>query len=395
MGSGGLTPQQLNRASEASAFDKGPGHPFSEYMTKVTREATVAWPIGSHGPPRGAMLMVFNEIQKRVPCVITLSGTRKKSGIQFSFEYDLQHMQKALQIINFYVLGVVKGDKVTIEIEADAFIDKEIIDSMADIIKACFEDEKVDFTDTKAREENRFATTIARESYAYNVAELFPTPISEDIRLEEEYRDIIDRKNAQDKDRLDIERERAVAEDLRDDIIGLPIDPGTRDQKFIIAMGTGWIPGYDDRRVDRYEDINELMILTRRLCEKSGSIFIDASDDNLESEIAARKAVKGFENAKVIVLAKEDTIREKLKGLHGDPNACLVGVDNSGISITDYIQVVEMVGLALNSALHPDVSPKSDFVGAVKRGGFWVLIPRPLRHDTTGLIEAYKAQQYA
>ena len=178
--------------SKTSQTDTSSAYRYQEYISSVTREANVAWKIGMHGPTAGTLMSLFNEIWKNVPCIITLSGTRKMDGEYFSQEYD---NSKSIMPLDFMMLGVREGDKVEIKVESDIFVNTKIINEIADIIKKCFEAEKVDVENPEARSK-RFYTTLGQSIYAGLIAKLFPGDGQVRESLEAKFADIIESKGA-------------------------------------------------------------------------------------------------------------------------------------------------------------------------------------------------------
>ena len=206
----------------------------------------------------------------------------------------------------------------------------------------------------------------------------------------------------------DLDRERAIAIDFRDTIIeqekkiqdmiaGQEEEAKISGQRLIIALGTRWIPGYkEDNRSSCYKNLNGLVRSMRKFCTERGIPFIDKDDGELLNEITTLKSQKEYANAKIIVLAGEDSLKNELSSLQGAKDAFLFGVDKTDLVENSYIHVVEMLKIALESAI-TGISPQSNpNLPIEQRNGFWVFVPHADRVvDGDLLRRLYEIQSFA
>jgi hypothetical protein len=196
---------------------------------------------------------------------------------------------------------------------------------------------------------------------------------------------------------VDVLRSRADAERLSDTIKLA----GARSEKspVIVALGTDWIKGYEKDRYLQYDALNPLVISIRRFCEANGMTFIDRKDDELPAEI--EKARQGEKNAKVIVLAGEETVKSGgFGGLRDDENALLIGVDNSGLTVDSYIRLIEMLDISFKLAFgrgsevnmdNPHIRVKKD----PRFRNLYIMLPKAEPMNYESLRELYRVQIFA
>jgi hypothetical protein len=103
---------------------------------------------------------------------------------------------------------------------------------------------------------------------------------------------------------------------------------------------------------------------------------------------------KGFENARVVVLAGEDTVAKELAELDNGKNI-LLGVDNKYLTADSYVRLMEMLEVAARFANDPNTPPSSPNIPIEKRGNFWIFIPRsePVHYEQLKVI--YSIQKFA
>jgi len=187
----------------------------------------------------------------------------------------------------------------------------------------------------------------------------------------------------------DADAERNAAIDLRDAIIKETTD--MNKEKFIVALGTRWIPGYTKGSKPR--ELHELIVSMRKFCQERGMPFIDKDDDELLGEITELRKQKEYVNAKVIVLAGNDAIEKELASLQ---NAALFGVDKTNLVDDSYIHIVEMMKVAMESAITGQAPKNSPFLPIAKRGNFWVFIPNADRVPNGDMLRRlYEVQRFA
>jgi tRNA G46 methylase TrmB/isopentenyldiphosphate isomerase len=186
-----------------------------------------------------------------------------------------------------------------------------------------------------------------------------------------------------------LDTERDVVIDFRDVVIEQAQKAKDGQQKMIVALGTSWIPGYGkDSRSPYYKDLNGLIVAMRKFCQEKGIPFIDKNESELLSEINNLKSQKGFENAKVVGLVSANAVEKELAPLKDAENTFLFGVDADENNLGDdnYIRIVEMLKIAINYALNPDIPPQSPNVPVEQRGKFWIFIPKaePIKFTDPG-----------
>jgi signal transduction histidine kinase len=162
----------------------------------------------------------------------------------------------------------------------------------------------------------------------------------------------------------------------------------------IIALGTSWIKGYEEGRYLQHDAINPLLSNLRNCREFERAQFIIEDDKNLAAAIQVKMGEKGFEGARVIALAGEETINKDLAALDNGKNI-LMGVDSTYLTVDSYIRLMEMLKIASKLAINPDMPPESPNIPIEKRGKFWVFIPRaePMNYETLKAI--YEVQRFA
>ena len=94
----------------------------------------------------------------------------------------------------------------------------------------------------------------------------------------------------------------------------------------------------------------------------------EGSGRHRDQPVGALFAVE-VENARVIVLAGEETITKDLTELNNGKNI-LLGVDNKYLVVDSYVRVMEMLEIASKLALDPDTPPSSPNIPMERRGSF-------------------------
>ncbi len=118
----------------------------------------------------------------------------------------------------------------------------------------------------------------------------------------------------------------------------------------ILALGTGWIKGLSSDDSQLRGALNVHISQIRNYCNDHGIIFIDRDDSALLAEI--EKARAAHPNARVVVLAKEETVTSKeFAPLRDNEKAFLAGVNASGLDETCYMRITEMLMMALRLGL--------------------------------------------
>ncbi len=187
---------------------------------------------------------------------------------------------------------------------------------------------------------------------------------------------------------LDVNIERRHATGFQDAINYIEVK--SQDQPLIVALGTSWITGYEKGRYLQYDALNPLISNLRNHLH-----FIVGDDKSLLAEIKKKMSEQGFANARVMVLAGEETIKRELADLHNKENILLFGVDNRNLTVDSYVRLMEMLKIAASFAINPDIPPESPNIHIEKRGNFWIFIPRaePMNYEELRMI--YEVQKFA
>ena len=165
-------------------------------------------------------------------------------------------------------------------------------------------------------------------------------------------------------------------------------------QKVLVFAGTSWIPGYDDRDPIRYGAINPLLIETKQYCDSKKVPFFYTSDGKLAELICAEMNRPENMDAKIIVLAGQETIMNspEFKTWRADrKRAFLVGVDHKELSDDSYIRFLEILKVTMQLASNAFTltregfnidlnNPRMSVMGS-GTAGIWIIIPRaaPIR----------------
>ncbi|MBU0684084.1 MAG: HAMP domain-containing histidine kinase [Candidatus Omnitrophica bacterium] len=114
----------------------------------------------------------------------------------------------------------------------------------------------------------------------------------------------------------------------------------------IIALGTNWIKGYKGREHVQHKYINELLSALRKFCEKNNMVFSAAEDKDLLNFVNSEK--EKYPDAKVIILANEDTV--KMKELQKIKDVFLGGINNSAIGPDNYMRITDLLNTMVKLA---------------------------------------------
>ena len=167
-------------------------------------------------------------------------------------------------------------------------------------------------------------------------------------------------------------------------------------QPLILALGTSWMKGYEKGRYLQYDALNPLITSIRKFCESRDIPFITGDDNELLAAINTERQKAGKENAKVIVLAGQDTVTSKeFEPLRNDKSAFLVGVNNENLTIDSYIRLMEMLTLTLKLAFDQDIDLSNPNIIVKKEGNIYIFIPKAEPMDYEDLREIYKLQTFA
>lgn len=170
-------------------------------------------------------------------------------------------------------------------------------------------------------------------------------------------------------------------------------------QPTIVVLGTNWIKGYEKGRYLQYDALNPLIGSIRTYCESKGIPFIDDDDKNLIARINAERAKDGMANAKVIVLAGEDTVKgDDFASLRNDEkNAFVVGVNSEELTIDSYIRLMEMLTMVLKLSAGLEVTQDSTPITIKKDDKFRIYIftphAEPMNYEL--LKHIYEVQKFA
>lgn len=193
------------------------------------------------------------------------------------------------------------------------------------------------------------------------------------------------------------ESERVYTTNLRDMLTYIQAKPQT--QPLIVALGTGWIKGYDKDRGLQYNALNPLIVSLRTYCESKGISFIVGEDNRLLGLINNEKAKDVHANAKVVVLADENIVRsEEFASLRNDEkNAVVVGVNNQELTANNYIRLMEMLTLALRLSAGLEISLDNAHITITKDSELhlYIFLPHAEPMDDDRLRIIYKVQRFA
>jgi hypothetical protein len=163
---------------------------------------------------------------------------------------------------------------------------------------------------------------------------------------------------------------------------------------FVLALGTSWIKGYEKGRYLQYDALNPLITSIRDFCAEHGITFVMGEDASLLSKID--KASEGKENARIVVLAGEKTVKsDEFAQLRENMNAFLAGVDNTKLTVDSYIQLVEMMTIALKLSMGLDVDLADPALAVRKEKGYYLFIPDARPVDYEELKVLYELQIFA
>lgn len=183
-----------------------------------------------------------------------------------------------------------------------------------------------------------------------------------------------------------ISAERLMAIDFKDSVIRQAVDGKKDNRKTIIALGTDFIPGYSRGQSENYADLNKLVVEMRHFCDEKGIAFIDRKDGELAGEVERQRAKEGYGNARVLILAKADKDGKVAPGLielTGEKK--IFGVDSSELTPENYIRIMEMLRIGLDSigALDPNNPPPSPNIPLKFINGIWIFFPKaePIKYD--------------
>ncbi|MFH1847144.1 MAG: NAD(P)-dependent oxidoreductase [Candidatus Omnitrophota bacterium] len=166
------------------------------------------------------------------------------------------------------------------------------------------------------------------------------------------------------------------------------------NQNFMVFLGTDWIEGYD-HGMTQYMAINPLISAVRNYCSKNGIEFFTAKDDDLFDLVRWER-----KNEKILVLAKEDTIKNAPVHLRKDKNAYLAGVRNIITNPESYNRLIEMLNLLALLALDPEYVPYEsnvflDLSIDYKETGYYIFIHKAVPMDFEEFQPIYYAQKCA
>ena len=172
------------------------------------------------------------------------------------------------------------------------------------------------------------------------------------------------------------------------------------DEPTIIAVGTSSYPGYDDMRYPMHHTMNPLITSLNGPFKDRPVTFVVAKDDALEDAINEQKKVKGYENARVLVLAGKDTV-QRLKNKIDKRN--MIGIDNKNLLIDNYIPLMEMLTVLIKFSKEdtPEeaikrIQEEHPRLGAQLIDGFIIFqLPKAEPMDYEELREIYKLQTSA
>lgn len=122
-------------------------------------------------------------------------------------------------------------------------------------------------------------------------------------------------------------------------------------ERRIFAFSTSWMEKYRTDPV-QYNAINPILTAIRKYCESRGMPFVIAEDKELIEQIEQQRGEEGYENAKVVVLAGDQSILSgHLTSLKSDKNVFLAGINEHSVKEHGYKWIVEMVELAIKLSI--------------------------------------------
>lgn len=168
-----------------------------------------------------------------------------------------------------------------------------------------------------------------------------------------------ERVSVEEEDDEFAEREKSRSRDLTDVVRAMEISHG--EEPVIVAVGTGWIKGYEEGTM-QYNAINPLLSSIREYLREKGIPMVLCPEEDLPAAIEdVMTREKMPEGTRVIALGGiSETLRfsEEMQALADAPECTVVGVRSSELSEMGYIRVVEMLTMAMNLSL--GFSPGSD-----------------------------------
>jgi signal transduction histidine kinase len=194
------------------------------------------------------------------------------------------------------------------------------------------------------------------------------------------------------------ESERIHADNLLKTIDTIKYDEAKRQEakekeRVIVALGKSWI----SKCLKGHPQANDLANLiqsTRKLCNANGIPFLDVEDENLLTAINEERRKDGFQNARVVVLAGQDTLNlPDFVALRNDEKVFQFAIDRRFIVENNYIRIIEMLNLALNITLgNPPPETRIKIEG---KKNFYILIPpaEPMHYED--LRQIYEVQKFA
>lgn len=165
-------------------------------------------------------------------------------------------------------------------------------------------------------------------------------------------------------------------------------------QPLIIAVGTKWMKGYE-RGESQFEALNPLVTSLRNFCGRNGITLRIEDDEKLPRAIQDERETKDKENARVVVLALQNTIEKEFGSFLDDKNFVLIGVDDTNITENSYIRIVEMIRLGFEIIIDPKTIPDSQdiIVKFDSKKKIFIFLPKPTPKTLT--IEDRNAIYYA
>ena len=115
-----------------------------------------------------------------------------------------------------------------------------------------------------------------------------------------------------------------------------------------IALGTGWIKGYDSGTKCQRDVLNPVITEIRNFCLGHGILFEQGSDEEIAAKVAAIKTED--KSSRGIVLAGAGAVSEiqealKEMGLENDENVLLAGVNNGNMAENNRVRIKQMMAV--------------------------------------------------
>ena len=166
------------------------------------------------------------------------------------------------------------------------------------------------------------------------------------------------------------------------------------EQSVVYVLGTNWIPKYDENDSINHMFLNPVITDMVDYARSKNIPFIYGNEESLISKIQDQRKIDGYENAKIIMLAKKDFILDEGSVLQNGKNV-LVGVDSELLEDGNYIRLRQMFNFALALLIYPEYVSNSLNIPIEKINGIWVFLPNVQKLETRILKKVYTPDKCA